>query len=353
MLREARAAAAIDHPNVAGVYEVGEVDGHPYIAMAHVEGRNLEERILEGPLEIQQSLHVARQLADGLEAAHKKSVIHRDLNPTNVILGQQGRVRIIDFGLAKLSFSSRLTESGLLVGTANYVSPEQMKGEAVDHRTDIWSFGVILYEVLTGKRPFEADDREAVCYAITHKSPEPLNRWRPQVPEELSRIVLKCLEKEPANRYTDVAALKADLSKVEPDVPQAQHRSFGTLPVPVEGAQEPVVKSGSLVQLESRARTSGESGQMPGEGTAAPQTDYPGTRKEEKLSQQTRVGSPLPLRGRTPGWIVAATFAVLLVLAGSVWWVRTTQRQQPREAPVAVPFDSTPGGASFRKPHAR
>ncbi len=143
--REARAAAAIDHPNVAGVYEVGEVDGHSYIAMAHVEGQNLEERILEGPLEIQESLHVARQLADGLEAAHKKGVIHRDLNPTNVIVGQQGRVRIVDFGLAKLSFSSLLTESGLLLGTANYVSPEQIKGEAVDHRTDIWSLGVILY----------------------------------------------------------------------------------------------------------------------------------------------------------------------------------------------------------------
>ena len=226
MFREARAAAAIDHPNVAGVYEVGEVDGHSYIAMAHVEGQNLEERILEGPLEIQEGLHVARQLADGLEAAHKKGVIHRDLNPTNVIVGQQGRVRIVDFGLAKLSFSGLLTDSGLLVGTANYVSPEQIKGEAVDHRTDIWSLGVILYEVLTGKRPFEAEHREAVYYAITHKSPEPLNRWRPQLPEELSRIVLKCLEKEPANRYTDVAALKHDLSKVEPDVPQAQAQIF-------------------------------------------------------------------------------------------------------------------------------
>jgi serine/threonine protein kinase/TolB-like protein/CheY-like chemotaxis protein/cytochrome c-type biogenesis protein CcmH/NrfG len=355
---EARAAAAIDHPNVAAVYEVGDLDGHSYIVTAHVEGQNLEERILEGPLELRQGLHVARQLADALEAAHTKGVIHRDLNPTKVILGRQERVRIVDFGLAKLSFAGLLTEPGMLVGTANYVSPEQMKGEAVDHRTDIWSLGVILYEVLTAKRPFEADNLEGIYYAIASKSPEPLHRWRAGLPEKLSRIVLKCLEKEPANRYSDVASLKADLSTVLPDVPQVQHSSSATLAVPVESAHESVVTSSSSVALESLASVGGESGQMPGERTTAPQTEYSDTGGKEPLSQDTRLGSSLPFRGQTARWIVAAAFAVLLVLAGSVWWVRSPQRPQPGENLVAaasiprlvvLPFESRMPGEESQK----
>jgi len=333
LFREARAAAAIDHPNVAAVYEVGEVDEHPYIVMAHVEGQNLEERILEGPLEIQVGLQVARQLADALEAAHRKGVIHRDLNPTNVILGEDGRVRIVDFGLAKLSVSSLLTDPGTLVGTASYVSPEQMKGKAVDHRTDIWSLGVILYEVLTGKRPFEAEHQDAVYYAITHKAPEPLNRWRVGIPEELSRITLKCLEKEPANRYSDASALKEDLSKVQPEVSLEQDRASMTLHLST-GTKESVVKSGSPVQLKSLTPTRGESGRMHGWGPAESQTEY-STSRQERLSRDTRPGSRLG--GRNAPWIFAATFAVLLVLAGSAWWVRTIQRQQPREDLVAAP----------------
>src|SRR5262249_25111025 len=154
------------------------------------------------------------QLADGLEAAHQQGVVHRDLNPSNVILSDDGRVRIVDFGLAKLTAASRLTQPGTDIGTANYVSPEQMKGEAVDHRTDIWSLGVILYELLTGKRPFEADHREAVYFAIGHRAPEPMSRWRAGISQELERIVSKCLEKEPTNRYSDVATLKGDLLAV-------------------------------------------------------------------------------------------------------------------------------------------
>jgi serine/threonine protein kinase len=151
LFREARAAALIDHPNVAAVYEVGEVENHPFIAMAYVKGQSLEDRILGGPLEIDEAVRIARQLADGLEAAHRQDIIHRDLNPANVILGDDGRVRIIDFGLAQLGFASRLTQPGTDIGTANYVSPEQMRGEAVDQRTDIWSLGVILYELLTAR----------------------------------------------------------------------------------------------------------------------------------------------------------------------------------------------------------
>ena len=214
--REARAAAAIDHPNVAPVYEVGEVEAQPFIAMAYVPGQNLAERILNGPLEIREALNIACQISEGLQAAHKQGVIHRDLCPGNVIRNHDGRVRIIDFGIARLADLSQLTEPGISLGTAHYVSPEQMKGDVVDHRTDIWSLGVILYELLTGKRPFEGAHREAIYYAIALKNPVSMSALGTVVPAELERIVLKCLEKERTRRYPDAAALINDLSSLQP-----------------------------------------------------------------------------------------------------------------------------------------
>ena len=208
LVREAKAAAAIDHPNVASVYEIDEVEGQPFIAMAYVKGQSLEDRIAEGPLEIRDALNIACQLADGLEAAHRQGITHRDLKPANVILEEGGGIRIIDFGLAQLSDASRLTELSSPLGTANYVSPEQMNGEVVDQRTDIWSLGVILYELTTGRKPFQAEHREAVYYAVAHKTPDPMSRWRAGIPEELERIVFKCLEKRPSHRYPDAAALE-------------------------------------------------------------------------------------------------------------------------------------------------
>ena len=224
LVREAKAAAAIDHPNVASVYEIDEVEGQPFIAMAYVKGQSLEDRIAEGPLEIRDALNITCQLADGLQAAHGQGIVHRDLKPANVILEEGGRVRIIDFGLAQLADGSRLTQASSLLGTAYYVSPEQMNGEVVDQRTDIWSLGVILYELTTGRKPFQAEHREAVYYALAHKTPDPMSRWRAGIPEELERIVFKCLEKQPAHRYPDAATLKADLLAIPSEVPRIQEK---------------------------------------------------------------------------------------------------------------------------------
>jgi eukaryotic-like serine/threonine-protein kinase len=218
LLTEAKAAAAIDHPNVCSLYEVDEIEGQPFLVMAHIEGQNLEDRIAEAPLEVKDALDIALQLADGLDAAHRHGVVHRDLKPANVIVSNdesgRTRVRIIDFGLAQLSSASRLTEPGSPLGTDSYISPEQMNGEAADHRSDIWSLGVILYEMVTGRRPFHGARREAVFYAIAHLTPEPMNRLRDGVPAELGQIVSRCLEKHPARRYPDAAALRADLQRL-------------------------------------------------------------------------------------------------------------------------------------------
>jgi Tol biopolymer transport system component/tRNA A-37 threonylcarbamoyl transferase component Bud32 len=233
LVREARAAAAIDHPNVGTVYEIDEVEGQPFIAMAFIKGRNLKDRIPEGPLEFREALNIACQLAEGLQAAHQQGVIHRDLKPANVIItsGSHGaRVKIIDFGLAQLSAATRLTAVSTPIGTDSYVSPEQMNGEVVDHRSDLWSLGIILYEMVTGKLPFRGERREAVFYAIAHLAPEPMSRLRAGVPEELERIVSKCLEKDPARRYADAAALKADLSHLLHSLPDSGQVS--PLPLP-------------------------------------------------------------------------------------------------------------------------
>ena len=151
MKPEARAAAAIDHPNVGTVYEIDEVEGHPFLAMAYVKGQSLEDQIAEGSLEVRDAVEIACQLADGLQAAHQQGVVHRDLKPANVIVssGSDGaRVKIIDFGLAQLSAASRLTAVSSPIGTDSYVSPEQMNGGVVDPRSDLWSLGVILYQML-------------------------------------------------------------------------------------------------------------------------------------------------------------------------------------------------------------
>jgi eukaryotic-like serine/threonine-protein kinase len=214
-VREAQAAAALDHPNICPVHEVEEEAGLMYIAMAYVDGISLKARIAREPLEVAEALEVALQVAEGLGEAHRKGVIHRDIKPANILLAATGPVRITDFGVAQMEGSGGLTRTGVIMGTAAYMSPEQALGEKVDHRTDIWSFGCLLYEMLTGRSPFRRDHEQAVLMAVVHAEPEPLSVLRPDVPVDLESILERCLQKNPLNRYLDVQALINDLKAVD------------------------------------------------------------------------------------------------------------------------------------------
>ena len=214
-VHEAQAAAALEHPNICTVYEIDEIEGHTFIAMAYVDGQSLREETESGPLKLEEALSFATDIARGLQEAHEKDIVHRDIKSANVMVTKKGHAKITDFGLAKLAGSTRVTKTGTSVGTAAYMSPEQARGEDVDQRTDIWSLGVVLYEMLTGRLPFRGDRQEALTYQIVHEDPEPITAIRTGVPMELERIASKCLEKEASNRYQHVDEVLVDLGRVK------------------------------------------------------------------------------------------------------------------------------------------
>ncbi len=225
-LREAKAAAGLDHPNVCTVHEIGEADGKTFLSMAFIEGQSLEARIEQGLLQIAEALDIGRQIAVGLEAAHEKGIIHRDIKPANILIDPKGRAVIMDFGLARLAERSRLTKPETTLGTVAYMSPEQLQGEGTDHRSDIWSLGVVLYEMVTGLRPFKGEYDQALGYEIVNQQPEPLTGVRAGVPMELEFLTAKCLEKDADKRYGSAAELAVDLSSAADRLKSGQTRSI-------------------------------------------------------------------------------------------------------------------------------
>ena len=210
-LREAKAAARLDHQNICPIYEIDEVDGQTFLAMACLEGRTVKAKIAERPLKLDEVLDIAIQTAQGLKAAHQKEIVHRDIKPANLMLTGEGQVKVMDFGLAQLAEGSKLTKTQTMLGTPAYMSPEQARREPTDQRTDVWSLGVVIYEMVTGQLPFEGERQEAVLYAIGNEEPEPPTALRSGVPLELDRIVSKAMAKSPDERYQHVEEMIVDL----------------------------------------------------------------------------------------------------------------------------------------------
>ncbi len=223
-VQEARAASALNHPNIVTVHDIDQSDGVDFIAMEYVEGKTLGELIGRKGLKLNEALKYAVQIADALAKAHAAGIVHRDLKPGNVMVTPDGRVKVLDFGLAKLTESAPAshedltltekpsTELGLIVGTASYMSPEQAEGKKVDARSDIFSFGSLLYEMLTGRRPFRRDSQALTLAAILHLEPPPLPA---EIAPELERVVTRCLRKDPARRFQTMADLKVTLEELK------------------------------------------------------------------------------------------------------------------------------------------
>jgi serine/threonine protein kinase/tetratricopeptide (TPR) repeat protein len=211
LIQEAQAAAALDHPNICAVFEIGEVEGAMFIAMPYVKGQSLKERIAKGPLPLETALEIASQVAEGLKEAHEKGIIHRDIKPANIMLTEKNQAKIMDFGLAKLASAADVTKTLGITGTIAYMSPEQARGEAVDRRTDVWSLGATLYEMLTGQMPFGRKHDQALIYSILHEAPEPLIRLRPEIPLPVERVVRKALEKDRTFRYQTMTEVLGDI----------------------------------------------------------------------------------------------------------------------------------------------
>jgi TolB-like protein/tRNA A-37 threonylcarbamoyl transferase component Bud32 len=215
-IQEARAASALDHPNICTIHEIDETgDGRMFMSMAAYTGETLKEKLANGPLPIEEAVKIAVQIARGLSKAHSQEIIHRDIKPANVFITDDDHVRIFDFGLAKLVGQVGLTKLGTTVGTVAYMSPEQAKGEDVDGRTDIWSLGVLLYEMLTGRLPFRGEHEQAVIYSIVNQDPEPPTGLRVGIPRELERIVEKLLVKDRTERYERADEVLADLRSLQ------------------------------------------------------------------------------------------------------------------------------------------
>jgi serine/threonine-protein kinase len=217
-LKEARSASALNHPNICTIFQVGQESGLDFIVMEYVEGQTLKELIREGAFEPDALIRIGIQIAEALEHAHSRRMIHRDIKPANIMINIEGRVKILDFGLVKVlegeemkrTVATGLTEQGAILGTVNYMSPEQLAGGAVDHRTDLFSLGIVLYELATGGYPFEGENYIGIMHAILYKGPRP---FPPAVSPELQRIIVRALEKDPEQRYSTATELRLDLQR--------------------------------------------------------------------------------------------------------------------------------------------
>lgn len=318
LLREARAAATLDHPHICSVFEVSETDGRTFIAMQYVDGEALDVRLRRAPLDLHETLAIAVQVADALSEAHAHGILHRDIKPSNIMVNARGHAKVMDFGLAKLTHAdeaagggaetvSLLSARGDVVGTAPYMSPEQARGEPLDPRSDLFSMGVLLYELVSGQRPFLGASSAAVAAAILKDDPLPLARFAPQTPPELERIVSKALKKDPDNRYQTAKDLLIDLRSLKEE--QDFQLKLGKTPAP------PSQLTATPVSLAAASAASGSVVQTPSAMDAA-----------------TPVGR---------SWRLLAVAAAVLVLAvGSgfgwrAWNTRWAKSQLPEIAALA------------------
>jgi eukaryotic-like serine/threonine-protein kinase len=316
--REAKSAAALSHPNIVSIYDRGEADGTPYIAMEVIEGRSLKELILtRGPLPIGQAIDYAKQILGALRFAHRHGIIHRDIKPHNILLGSENRLRVTDFGIARAG-ASQMTEVGSIMGTAQYLSPEQARGAPVAAASDVYSLGIVLYEMLTGQVPFTGDTAVEIAMKHLNEAPKPPSALRPEVTRELDQVILRALAKTPEDRYQTADELQEDLDRVEAGLPLS--RETATAATAVLSGLRPT----QATQVLSAPPTT----PLPRQPVAPrrPPPPYPPRYDREEPPRRRRRWLP---------WLLVVLLLAATGFAG--WYVWTQLQDELGSADVAVP----------------
>jgi eukaryotic-like serine/threonine-protein kinase len=304
--REAKNAAGLSHPNIVSIYDRGEAEGTYYIAMEYLDGRSLKEMLIaRGPMPIADAIHFARQILHALRFAHRKGVVHRDIKPHNVMVDGDARLKVTDFGIARAG-ASQMTEAGAIVGTAQYLSPEQARGAAVDQRSDLYSIGVVLYEMLTGQVPFTGDTPVEIAMKHLSDTPRPPSAVRPEIPPDLDMIVLRALAKNPDDRFQTADEMDAELARVE--------------------------DGGSVTAITADAATAVLSGTSL--AAAAPTAIAP-PRRPQRRTTGYRYQEPPPRRRPIWPWLLAVLGLAAALTAG--WFAYDRIQDSLSEGPVAVP----------------
>jgi eukaryotic-like serine/threonine-protein kinase len=321
--REAKSAAALSHPNIVSVYDRGEAEGTYYIAMEVIEGRSLKELIMtRGPLPIEQALAYTHEILEALRFAHRHGIIHRDIKPHNILIGE--RLKVTDFGIARAG-ASQMTEAGSIMGTAQYLSPEQARGAPVTASSDLYSVGIVLYEMLTGKVPFTGDSAIEIAMKHLNEPPKPPSKIRPEIPEELDQVVLRALAKNPEDRYQTAEEFSEDLHRVEAGLPLAPETSEAATALLTGATVALTSDGGSTEVLAGTAATRAR--EAPVQTPRTPPPPYgPGGYYDEPPRKRRR-------------WVPWLLVALLLAAAGIAGWYVFSQIQDQLAAnePLAVP----------------
>src|ERR671931_1969039 len=322
--REAKNAAGLSHPNIVSIYDRGTAEGTYYIAMEYLDGRSLKEMIIgRGPAPIKTAIEYARQILGAVGFAHRNGIVHRDIKPHNVLVSPEGRLKVTDFGIAR-SGASQMTEAGSIIGTAQYLSPEQARGTPVDERSDLYSVGIVLYEMLTGQVPFTGDTPLEIAMKHLSAVPKPPSELRPEVPHDLDLIVLRALAKNPDERYQTAEEFDRDLAQVSEGLPVAAQTADAATAV-LSGSGILAAAATAVVTPPAPPPTAPTTPVRPAPPGRTPPAGY--------------YGYEGPPRRRRPVWPWILSLLLLAAAGGAAWFAYTKiQDQLNANKPVAVPL---------------